>query len=431
MKNTLKSMSCALALLASVALPAPNAAAQTANPSTAAQWKALNEEAAKGDAVQQREADRLYEEERIRKEGERLRKLREALNKNQAKLEQPRQLLDRLFQLPATLVLSADHRALAEATLQAQRQRAAAMWPAWQQQVSAGIAANTGDPSGDVEQVALQLSVRALNEAALWLADAEPNPSDALWIEALQREGLCQGLVATEPAAQMAALIEALPPEHRAAAWAGEAARLARWGQAERTLLPPPERALEDNLVPALTPPALGKTLIRMPAALRSGWLTPGWTLAKQTPAQRCELLRWWSQEQVRLKQLSPRQAMLAWRTALAPRSADFLLPGQARSGAEALDKGGFPLVAHSLALTGHVFVEQDIDAAGKVLHAFVQRRELRAASLGKQVPVALEHELDRATLDRVAALAPKAPDPATLRDGVATRRVGIDWVMK
>jgi hypothetical protein len=76
------------------------------------------------------------------------------------------------------------------------------------------------------------------------------------------------------------------------------------------------------------------------------------------------------------------------------------------------------------------VFVEQDIDANGKVLSAFIQRRELHAASLGKQDPVGLEHELDLATLDRVAAMAPKAPDPATLRDGVATRRVGIEWAI-
>lgn len=109
--------------------------------------------------------------------------------------------------------------------------------------------------AAELEEVAPKLSVRSLNEAALWFADAEPHASDAVWIEALRREGLCQGLVATE-------------------------------------------------------------------------------------------------------------------------------------------------------------------------------RRELRAASLGNRTPLALEHELDRATLDRVAAMPPKAPDPASLRDGVATRRVGIEWVV-
>jgi hypothetical protein len=428
MKNTLKSISCSLVLLASVALTTPNAAAQSHDP--VADWKALNAEQAKGDAVQQREADKLVEEERIRREGERLNKLRQALDQNQAKLEQSRQLLVQLFQLPDTLKLSAESRALAEATLQPQRERATAAWPAWQEQATTRVSVVAVKSAATVEQVALQLSIRAVNEAALWFADAEPNASDALWIEALKRDNLCQGLTTAEPAAQMSALIEALPPERRAAAWAGEAARLARWGQEARTLLPPPERALEDGLVPALTPPALAKTLASMPAALRAALQAPGWTLATQAPAQRCELLRWWSQEQVRSKQLSPRQAMLAWRTALAPRSADFLLVGQPRSGANALDQSGFPLVAHSLALVGRVFVEQDIDASGKVLHAFVQRRELRTASLGKQAPLALEHELDQATLNRVAAQAPKAPDPATLRDGIATRRVGIEWVV-
>jgi hypothetical protein len=380
--------------------------------------------------VQQREADRLIEEERTRREGERLHKLREALAENQATLEQPRQLLVRLFELPDTLKLSVENRALAEATLQAQRTRAAAAWTDWQEQAINRVSTTSDKPAAGIEELALQLSIRAVNEAALWFADAEPHASDALWIEALKRPGLCQDLSATEPAAQMATLIEALPPERRAAAWAGEATRLARWGQEARTLLPPPERTLEDSLVPALTSPALAKTLLSMPVALRSAVQAPGWTLATQAPAQRCEVLRWWSQEQVRGKQLTPRRAMLAWRSALAPRSVDFLLTALARSGAGALDKSGFPLVAHSLALVGRVFVEQDIDASGKVISAFIQRRELHAASLDKQEPVGLEHELDLATLDRVAAMAPKAPDPATLRDGVATRRVGIEWVI-
>jgi hypothetical protein len=421
----------ALTLLVALATT-PNAAAQNSPSDTNSvdEWRALNAEAAKGDAVRQREADRLYEEERSRRDGERVNKLRQALDKNQAALDQPRQLLAQLFELPATLTLSADHRALAEATLQVQRTHAAAVWPAWQQQVSASISAKAGNPSRDLEQVALQLSTRVLNEAALWFADATPHASDAVWIEALQHEGLCQGLTGTAPAAQMAALIEELPAERRATAWAGEAARLSRWGQEARTLLPPPERTLEDSLVPALAPATQAKTLLRMPAALRTALHAPGWKLATQAPAQRCELLRWWSQEQVRQQRLSPRQALLAWRTALAPRSADHLLTAQPRSGAQALDKTGFPLVAASLGLSGKVVVEQDVDASGKVLHAFVQRRELRSASLGKQTPLALEHELDQATLDRVAATPPAAPDPAALREGVVTRRVGIEWVM-
>jgi hypothetical protein len=121
---------------------------------------------------------------------------------------------------------------------------------------------------------------------------------------------------------------------------------------------------------------------------------------------------------------------MLAWRTALAPRSADHLLAAQARSGAEALGANGYPRVAESLRLSGKVVVEQDVDASGKVLHAFVQRRELQAASLGHQVPLGLERELDRATLDRVAAMPATPPDPATLREGAATRRVAIEWVL-
>lgn len=422
----------ALTLLVALATPL-DAAAQVAPPPSTVQdlWKQTNKEAAIGEAEQKREADRLHEEERIRRQSDRLNRLRAALDKNKAKLEQPRQLVARLLQLPATLKLSADNRALAETTLQAQRDRALAAWPAWQEQVFARIAARADDPNADVDHVAMQLSTRALNEAALWFADAEPHASDAVWIDALQREGLCQGIAGIEPGAQMAALIEALPADRRSTAWAGEAARLARWGQEKRTLLAPAERTLEDRLAPALTPPALTKTLAGMPAALRTELQTAGWSLDKQNPAQRCELLRWWSQEQVRQKQFSPRQAMLAWRTALAVRSADFLLAGEPRSSVEALDKGGYPRAARNLDLSGRVFVEQDVDATGQVRHAFIQRRELRAASLGNQAPVALEHELDRATLDRVAAMPPKAPDPAALRDGVATRRVGIEWALE
>jgi hypothetical protein len=434
MKNTLKSISCSFVLLASAALPSV-AHAQTGpvaptTAATAAKDRADPEQVRRDQAALDHENETRLEETQLRINTENRLKLNQALKEDPAALEQQRQLLTRLFQLPDTLKLSAENRALAEATLQPQRERAATAWPVWQEQVIPRVAATSNKPAAKIEELALQLSMRTVNEAALWFGDAEPHASDALWIEALKRDGLCQGLSAIEPAAQMATLIEALPPERRAAAWAGEAARLARWGQETRSLLPPPERALEDSLVPALTPPALAKTLLKMPVELRSAVQTPGWKLATQAPAQRCETLRWWSQEQVRSKQLTSRQAMLAWRTALAPRSTDFLLTTQPRSGAEALDKNGFPQIARSLALAGKVFVEQDIDASGKVLHAFVQRRELHSASLGKQTPLALEHELDQATLDRVAAQAPKAPDPATLRDGVATRRVGIEWTI-
>jgi hypothetical protein len=375
------------------------------------------------------EYDRLRSDEMAEKK-----KQRDALEKEQGALVQPRQLLDHWFELPASLKLSAEGRALAEAALQPHRERVAAAWPAWQEQA---VAASTDVPAKrkadrkvDYGQAALQLSARAANEAALWFADAEPDAGDAIWIEALRRGGLCANLANAGPAAQMATLIDALPADQRAAAWTGEAARLARWGQETRTVLPAPERALEDGLVVALAAPNATKTLAGMPEALRASVQSPGWTMASQAPAQRCELLRWWSQEQVRHKRLSPRQAMLAWRTALAPRSKDVLLVGQPRGGAQAIDAGGYPRVARQLGLAGRVVVEQEVDAAGKPLQSFIQRRELHAARLGSQVPLALEHELDQATLERVAAMPLSAPEPASLRDGSATRRVAIEWVM-
>jgi hypothetical protein len=382
------------------------------------------------------ESRRVSEYDRLRSDAMAGKKKQlDALEKDQEALAQSRQLLDHLLELPASLKLSADGRALAEAVLQPHRERVAAVWPAWQEQaVAANIdmsAKRKADRKVDLKQAALQLSARAVNEAALWFADAEPHASDAAWVEALRRGGLCTNLAGSEPVAQMAMLIDALPADQRAAAWAGEAARLSRWGQETRTVLPAPERALEDGLVPALAPAAIAKTLTSMPEALRTAVQAPGWTLVGQGPAQRCELLRWWSQEQVRLKRLNPRQAMLAWRTALAARSGDFLLAGLPRGGAEAIDAGGYPRVARLLGLDGRVVVEQEVDAGGKPLHSFIQRRELRAASLGNQAPLALEHELDQATLERVAAMPRSAPEPATLRDGSATRRVAIEWVMK
>jgi hypothetical protein len=428
-KKALKFISCSVLLLASVALPSVVLAqAGSLPPTTNIVQDSLDELMKQG--AKDRENARLLDETQQRLNTERKLKLYEVMKGDQTALEQPRQLLARLFELPDTLKLSTENRALAEATLQAQRMRAAAAWPDWQEQVIDRVIQGSDKPAAELEEAGLQLSIRVLNEAALWFGDTEPQASDALWIEALKRPGLCQGLSSVEPGAQMATLIDALPPERRAAAWAGEAARLARWGQETRKLLPPPERTLEDSLVPALTAPTLAKTLLNMPVALRSTVQTPGWKLVTQAPAQRCETLRWWSQEQVRSKQLTPRQAMLAWRSALAPRSVDFLLTTQPRSGTAALDKNGFPLVAHNMALVGRVFVEQDIDASGKVISAFIQRRELHAASLGKQQAMGLEHELDLATLDRVAAMAPKAPDPASLSNGVATRRVGIEWAI-
>lgn len=388
------------------------------------------------------EAREFREESRRVSEYDRLRgdamaakkKQREAMAKEAGALTQSRQLLDTLLEVPATLKLSAEGRAQAEAVLKPHRERVAAAWPAQEQQA---VAANTdmtrkrkSERQVDYEQAALQLSARALNEAALWFADAEPQASDALWIEALRRGGLCEGVTDTDPAALMATLIDALPADQRQAAWAGEAARLSRWGQETRTVLPAAQRALEDGLVPALAPAARAKTLASMPEALRVAVQAPDWKLEAQTPALRCELLRWWSQEQVRTKRLSAQQALMAWRTALAPRSGDFLLTALPRGGADAIDKGGYPAVARRLGLSDRVVVEQEVDASGKPLYLFIQRRELRAASLGNQPPLALEHELDVATLERVAAMPRSAPEPANLRNGTATGRVGIEWVM-
>lgn len=381
------------------------------------------------DMLRTREYDRLRSDAMAAKK-----KQREGQAKDQAALPQSHQLLDSLLELPASLKLSAEGRAQAEAVLKPHRERVAAAWPALEQQAVSDNTDKTRKRKSewqvDYEQAALQLSARALNEAALWFADAEPQASDGIWIEALRRGGLCEGVTDTDPAALMATLIDALPADQRQAAWAGEAARLSRWGQETRTVLPAPQRALEDGLVPALAPAARAKTLASMPEALRAVVQAPDWTLKVQAPAQRCELLRWWSQEQVRTKRLSAQQALMAWRTALAPRSGDFLLTVLPRSGAEALDKGGYPAVARRLGLSGRVVVEQEVDAAGKPVHKFIQRRELRAASLGNQTPVALERELDDATLERVAAMPRSAPDPASLRDGTATVRVGIEWVM-
>jgi len=143
----------------------------------------------------------------------------ELQQKDQAALAQSRQLLDRLLQLPDILQLSAEGRALAEATLQPHRERVAAAWPALQEQAITRVSDASGKRKVDFEQAALDLSARAVNEAALWFADAQPHASDAVWIEALRRDGLCQGLAGDEPAARMAALIDALPAEQRASAW--------------------------------------------------------------------------------------------------------------------------------------------------------------------------------------------------------------------
>jgi hypothetical protein len=428
----------AIAALALLALSQPLPVLAQRGPAPAPAAPATPQNSPAQDDVQKlremrEEIRRVSEYDRLRSDAMAAKKKArdELQQKDQATLAQSRQLLDRLLQLPDTLKLSAEGRALAEATLQPHRERVAAAWPALQDQAISRASDSSGKRKVDFEQAALDLSARAVNEAALWFADAEPHASDAVWIEALRRDGLCQGLAGDEPAARMAALIDALPAEQRASAWAGEAARLARWGQATRTVLPPPERALEDGLVPALAPPARAKTLATLPEALRMAVQAPGWTLAAQTPAQRCELLRWWSQEQVRVKRMSPRQAMLAWRTALAVRSADFLLAGVPRDGAEAIDKGGYPIVARRLGLSGRVVVEQDVDAAGKPLQRFVQRRELRAAGLGELPPVGLERELDAATLARVASAPATPPAASTLQGGVATQRMGIEWAME
>jgi hypothetical protein len=410
----------------------PDSRAQSQPPAggSPAAIRAVNDEQAAREVKQQAIRERMAEDELRRRDTASWRKLNAAVEKDKAALERPQRLLARLFALPGTPGLSADNKALAEAVIAGARQRALSAWSEWKNQAVDRVAATGRTKTSGTDAVVAQLSARVLNEAALWFGDVEPHASDAFWIGALQSTDLCRRVVAIEPAAQIAVLIEALPADQRAAAWAGETERLSRWGQPSRNLLGPAERTLDDSLGAALQPPTRGATLSRMPDALRDAVQAPGWQLAKEPPAMRCELLRWWSQERVRSKQLTPLQALRAWRTALAARSPDFLESDVSSSGPDATDANGYPLSALRTGLAGLVVIEQDVDAAGRPVRTFVQRRELTAATLGALPALAFEHELDAASLARVAATPVTAPDAAQLRDGFATRRIAIEWVL-
>jgi len=382
--------------------------------------------AAANKQIAQEIIDKQRDEAASLKAREDRRALRERLEHDASLLRQPLDLLERLFLLPAELPLSADHRAAAESVLGPHRERIKAAWPGW---VAEESAQGTGKLAA--ETVSQRLSNRALNEAALWQADAAPQASDTIWLEALKRPELCRRVDQPLPAAQVAQLIEALPAEQRAAAWQGEAERLARWGQKQRTTLPATERVLEDTLLAALPTLTGAASTPSLAPALRDALRAPGWAFAAQPASLRCELLRWWSQEQVRTKRLAPLQALRAWRTAMAVRSTAMLYPDIPRSGPKAVDAGGYPVAARRAEITGKVVVEQDLDAGGKILRAFIQRREIQAAGVRDVPALALERELDDATLARVRATPTVAPDPAQLRDGTVTRRVAFEWVLQ
>ncbi|WP_394483139.1 hypothetical protein [Roseateles sp. LYH14W] len=367
--------------------------------------------------------DKQRDEAALRTMVEQRAKLRERLERDAGLLQQPVELLAGMFQLPADLKLSPEHRSVAEEVLRQQRERAQAGWAAW-------LNEETAQGKGELraEVAAQRLSNRVLNEVALWQADTTPHPSDTIWIDALKTPAICQRLDQTRPAGQVAQLIEALPAEQRDAAWQGEAARLARWGQVPRQVLPPPDRAFEDELAVAL--PKLAGNASSLAPDMRNALQAPGWTYAAQSPAARCELLRWWSQEQVRTRRMTAPRALHAWRTAMAVRSTGYLLPDVPRSGPGATDANGFPLFARRAELAGTVVVEQDIDAAGKIVRSFVQRREVTAAGVRGMPALALERELDAVSLSRAASTPAAVPDSAQLRDGTATRRIGIEWVL-
>lgn len=126
MRHTLKSISCSVLLLVSAALP-PVAHAQAtgmAPPVKNVVQDSLDVPNKQHERA--REDEKLLDETQLRISAERKLKLNEALKEDKAALEQSRQLLVRLFELPDTLKLSVESRALAEATLQPQRALAAA-----------------------------------------------------------------------------------------------------------------------------------------------------------------------------------------------------------------------------------------------------------------------------------------------------------------
>src|SRR5450830_631395 len=105
MKHTLKSISCSLVLLGSAALPSMALAQGNMAPPREDSVEQKSLDVLNKQHVLDRENERLLEETQRRIDTERKLKLSEALKEDQTALEQPRQLLARLSQLPDTLKL--------------------------------------------------------------------------------------------------------------------------------------------------------------------------------------------------------------------------------------------------------------------------------------------------------------------------------------
>ena len=101
------------------------------------------------------------------------------------------------------------------------------------------------------------------------------------------------------------------------------------------------------------------------------------------------------------------------------------------RGGPQSVDKGGYPVAARRAGVTGKVVVEQDLDARGRVLRSFIQRREIQALGVRDVPALALERELDDVSLARALAAPAVAPDPSQLRDGTVTRRLAFEWTLQ
>lgn len=305
--------------------------------------------------------------------------------------------------------LDPDVRAAAEAMRDAHLPRVRALMDRWLLEEK-----QQPNPQGALRR----MSVRLVNEFALWGRDSTGPAQDAALAQALLIPGMCRpaGPKASELVMRLARL-RSLPPDLRDEAIKAEGELLARWGQS-RPVSDVDALPAEEMLLELRATGQAPKT--PLPPVLAFFYLGDDDEHRRDPevadPAARCALHQWAG--------ANPAQ----FRAAMAMQAADVVWADRRKAAAVTSEDDPYPGLANHFGARGVITVHGEVDAEGRLVRAKVVKRAVEVPGIRDARPFAFEGVLELASLAKARELDWAAAAP---KQGLKTVAREIAWSLK
>ena len=273
------------------------------------------------------------------------------------------------------------------------------------------------------------VAMRSYNEMALWRLDSAGPEHDKRQQRALSHPRACSAhLNNTSLMDDLLQVWQWVPLTERAAFLDAEASLLQRWGMARERSAQRPATTVDEAAWQAIDEAArTGAALpLALPPALSWYLFDEVSNAATRRPASIvCTLRQWSLQSQLRASGgvLSDAQ-WWAHRFARMPDA----LTWRGRDANAMRGDSKYPELARRLDVEGTVRVAVTLDAQGRVVRTAVVGRDIRAAGIREQLPLAFETLLDEAAVASAAAVKTTKPEPEQLKDGHYTGTITLSF---